>query len=137
MRILKPFHALSQAMAHGGHNFEVDTVIVLLCKSEPLQAENKTRADLPDELPMSGGYMPGVLTVTSSQQSGGLYTLEGFGPTFAAKGGQIGPFRFAVLCNKENDNLIGFADYMEEITLREGESMKIVFNNPILTLGLR
>ena len=54
-----------------------------------------------------------------------------------AAGGEIGPFRFAVLYNETpaGEPLIGWWDYGSEITLHEPESFAVNFGAALFTLG--
>lgn len=138
MKQLKPFHGLPELLAHGRMNLGANDLYILLATKEPSQATDVYREDLPDELPTGGGYVAGGLPVetTRSKQVGGIYQLDGTGPTFTAKGGQIGPFRFAVVYNQTGGGLVGFADYQEDVTLADGDSMRIELTNPIVNLRL-
>ena len=118
-------------VANKVHNLGADTLKVMLTNSAPL-ATNTVKANL-TEISPGFGYTAGGATVTinSSAQVGGVYTLDGDDVTFTAVGGSIGPFRYAVLYNdtptSPADPLIGWWDYGSDVTLGTGENIVIDF----------
>ena len=72
-------------------------------------------------------------TFTTKTQSGGTYTLAANQVVFTASGGTIGPFRYAVLYDdtptSPADPLIAWWDYGSGITLNDGETFTVKFNN--------
>ena len=71
-----------------------------------------------------------VLTVSSSAQTGGTYKIVVDDLTLTATGGSVGPFRYVYIYNDTatNDELIGYFDYSEALTLGDGESIQLDFN---------
>jgi hypothetical protein len=117
--------------ANGVHNLGANTLKIMLTNSAPL-ATNTVKANL-TEISPGNGYTAGGATVTinSSAQVGGVYTLVGVEVTITAAGGSIGPFRYAVLYNdtptSPADPLIGWWDYGSSVTLGVGEKIDVVF----------
>jgi hypothetical protein len=134
------FQAFVEHLAEKVHNLGSDTLKILLSNDAPSAAGDAVKADLTSELGTSGGYTSGgsAVTVTSSAQSGGTYSLVGNDLVFTASGGTIGPFRYAVLYNdtpsSPADPLIGYWDYASSITLAEGETFTVNFGSSILTV---
>jgi hypothetical protein len=113
------------------HNLGSDTLKVLLTNTAP-SLSNTVKADISGELSTANGYTAGgaTITVTSSSQSSGLYTLIASDVTWTASGGSIGPFRYAVIYNDtaSSDQLIGYIDYGYSITVASGQTFTIDFD---------
>lgn len=80
------------------------------------------------------GYPSGGATLTPSPltvaESGGTTTISANQVVFTALAGGIGPFRYAILYNATNSNLVAYWDYgSTPITLQEGETFTVKFNN--------
>lgn len=131
------FNSFVAACANGVHNLGSDTLKVMLTNTAPA-AGNTQKSNL-TEIGAGNGYTAGgaAVTITSSAQTGGNYSLVGNDHTFTAAGGTIGPFRYAVLYNDTatNDELIGSWDYGSSITLNDGEAFDVDFAATILTLS--
>lgn len=102
-------------------------------------AANGVKADI-TEITAQNGYPAGGVQQPNNTftQSAGLAKLLGDTTVITASGGPVGPFRYAVLYNDTalNDELIGYSDYGQSITLQAGESLNIknVAANGILQL---
>ncbi len=73
-----------------------------------------------DDLATGNGYTAGgvTLSVTSATQSGGTYRLICADPAaWTASGGNVGPFRYAILWNATLNIPVGQWDYGSSITL--------------------
>ena len=79
-----------------------------------------------------------MLTVSGSVQTSGVYKLTITDKTLTSTAGSTGPFRYVVLYNDTatNDELIGWYDYGSSITLGDGESLVLNFDdaNGVLTI---
>lgn len=79
------------------------------------------------------------ITTVSGAQTGGTYKLTLTDLTITATGGAIGPFRYVYIFNDTStgDKLIGYYDYGSSITLADGESITINFDdtNGFVTLA--
>ncbi|RMG71916.1 MAG: hypothetical protein D6711_14150 [Chloroflexi bacterium] len=131
------FNAFAENVYEGVHNFGSDTLKVMLTNTAPV-ATNSVKADL-TEITAGNGYTAGgeTITITSSSQTGGTYTLVGNDVVFTASGGSIGPFRYVVIYNDTPtapvDPLIQFYDYGSSITLNDGETFTVNFGASILS----
>lgn len=129
MASFNKFNALTENLAEKVHNFQSDTLKLLLTNTAP-SAANSVKADL-TEISAGNGYTAGgaTVTVTSSAQASGTYKLVCSNVVFTASGGSIGPFRYAVLYNdtptSPADPLICWWDRGESVTLLTGESFTV------------
>ena len=92
-------------------------------------------SDVTGQLSTANGYTQNdkTMTVTSSAQSSGLYTLIGSDVTWTASGGNLGSgsFRYAILYNdtSTSDLLIGYLDYGYLITVASGQTFTLDFDS--------
>lgn len=128
MAAFNKFNSFVEALAEGYHNLGSDVLKVMLSNTLPIATDLDT-ADI-IEISAGNGYATGGLTLSnvSSSQSAGIYKLICADATLSAFGGNIGPFRYAVLYNSDNDLLIGWADYGSNLTLNDGYSFVLDFN---------
>lgn len=123
MATVQIFNSFKEAVAEKIHNLGSDTLKFMLTNTAPSLA-NTVKADL-TEIAAGNGYTAGgsAVTVTSSTQSGGTYSLVLSAWTVTASGGTVGPFRYLVLYNDTatNDELIGYVDYGVSYTLPDGQ----------------
>lgn len=131
MATLTKFYSFVEAIHEKKHNLGSDTLKVLLTNTAP-SLSNTVKADISGELSTANGYTAGgaTITVTSSAQSSGLYTLIASDVTWTASGGSIGPFRYSVIYNDSatNDELIGYIDYGYSVTVSSGQTFTIDFD---------
>lgn len=121
------FNSFKEAVNEKVHNLGSDTLKFLLTNTAPLLT-NSVKGDL-TEIAAGNGYVAGgtAVSVTSSAQSGGTYTLDLAACVFTAAGGSFAAFRYIVLYNDTatNNELIGFLDYGTSYTLTSGNSFTI------------
>jgi hypothetical protein len=107
------FDAFPEAAAEGVHNLASNTLKVALTDTAPSKSANTVFADI-TEIAAGNGYTTGgvTATVTTSSQTGGVYSLILSGVTWTAAGGDIATNRYAVLYNDTaaSKNLIAFVD---------------------------
>jgi hypothetical protein len=131
MPTLTKFYSFVEAIHEKKHNLGSDTLKVLLTNTAP-SLSNTQKSDISGELSTANGYTSGgaTVTVTSSAQSSGLYTLIATDVTWTASGGSIGPFRYAVFYNSSasNSELIGYLDYGYSITVASGQTFTLDFD---------
>lgn len=129
------FNSFTEALAEKVHNLGSDTITVALTNTAPAA----TNTQLSNITQISYSFLNSrALTVTGSSQTSGVYKLTIQDKTLTSTGGSTGPFRYVVLYNDTatNDELIGWYDYGSSITLGDGESIVINFDdvNGVLTL---
>lgn len=110
-----------------------ETLNIYLSNATPNVATHSVKADLA-EISTGNGYSGAQDTQNDSTRSGGTVTLTGVSLTITASGGTIGPFRYVVLYNDtptspDADPLIAYWDYGSALTLQDGESFSVKFNN--------
>lgn len=133
------FQPFVEYLAEKAFNLGSDTLKVMLCNTAPVNT-NGLKGDL-TEISSGAGYSAGgtAATISSSAQTSGTYKLVLADVVFTASGGTIGPFRYAVLYDDTaaSDQLIGFWDYGSSISLADGESFTVDFDNSagVLTLA--
>lgn len=132
MATFNKFNAFTENLSEGVHDLGTDTLKVMLTDTAPV-AGNSLKADL-SEITAENGYTAGgtAATVTSSEQTAGVYKLVLEDVVFTAAGGTVGPFRYVVLYNDTPttpaDPLIGWYDYGSSITLQDGEPLTVDFD---------
>lgn len=133
MAAYNKFNQFVQDLAHKVHNLGSDALKVLLTLTAPV-ATNAVKADV-TEISAGNGYTAGggAVTVTTSSQSSGTYTLAANQVVFTAAGGAIANFRYPVLYNDTPASplkpLIAWWDYGSTVTLADGETFTVKFNN--------
>jgi hypothetical protein len=109
-----------------------DVCKVALSNSAPI-ASNATFSAI-TEIGAGNGYVAGgTSTANSGSSTTGTFTLTGTNVTWTASGGTIGAFRYVVLYNdtptSPADPTIAWWDYGSGLTLNDGESFTVKFNN--------
>lgn len=130
------FQPFVEAVAEKKHNLGSDTLKVALTNTAPT-ADNDVLTDITE---IDYTYCSDrALTVSSSSQTSGTYKLVVADKTISASGGAVGPFRYVVIYNDTatNDDLICWFDYGSSITLADGESIVLDFDdsNGLLTIS--
>jgi hypothetical protein len=129
------FNSFTEAVAEKVHNLGSDTLEVALTNTAPVN----TNTVLANITQISYTNLNArTLTVSGSSQTSGVYKLTITDKTLISTGGSTGPFRYVVLFNQTatNDELIGWYDYGSSITLGDGESLLLNFDdaNGVLTI---
>jgi hypothetical protein len=119
------------------HNLGSDTLKLGLTNTAPTVGTDDEWADI-TEISAGNGYTAGgeTITISSSSQTGGSYSLVGSGTVvWTASGGSIGPFRYLVWYNDTatNDELIGYYDYGSALTLNDGDDLTVSVAVSLLT----
>ncbi len=115
-----------------------DELYILLTHAMPLRVYSR-RAELVEIRP-GNGYMAGGMIVEGGHfsQSGAGSLFTGRNVLFEAKGGRMAAFQFAILydATATGQPLIGYWDYGAALTLAEGESLLVEFDqSKILRVG--
>ena len=109
-----------------------DTTKVMLSNTAPV-ATNAVKADI-TEIAAGNGYSAGGSSCAGSgTRSTATFTLNGTNVTWTASGGTIGPFQYVVHYNDTQTTpakpLINWWDYGSALTLQNGDSFTVKFNN--------
>lgn len=107
-----------------------DTLKVYLSNTAPNTATNAVKGDLA-EITNQNGYTAPVTTANAGVNTSGTVTVTGTNVTITASGGSVGPFRYVVLYNSTagTSPLVAYWDYGSNLTLNNGDSFVIKFNN--------
>ena len=129
------FNSFTEAIAEKVHNLGADTLTVALTNTAPVN----TNTILANITQISYTNLNArTVTVSGSAQTSGVYKLTITDKTLTSTGGSTGPFRYVVLYNATatNGELIGWYDYGSSITLGDGESLLLNFDdaNGVLTI---
>jgi len=126
-----------EAVAHGKHNLSTAQIKIALTNSLPVAATAGVLTDIA-EISYANCSSRNV-TTSASAQTGGVYKLTCADLTLTAAGGPVGPFRYIPLYNDSaaGKDLIGFYDRGDSITLLDGESILIDFDQAagVFTIG--
>lgn len=138
MASFNKFNSFVEALAEKVHNLGSDTLTIALCAAA--NAPVATNTVLADLTQISYTNLSSrTLTVSSSAQTSGTYKLVIADKTLTASGGAVAAFRYVVIYNDTaaNDELIGWFDYGTALTLADGESLTLDFDNTngVLTLA--
>lgn len=135
MSTFNKFNDFSNQLALGAHNLNGDTLRVYLTNGTPNAATQTVKADLAGITP-GFGYTPADIQNTVTTLTG-TTSVHAVTTSFTATGGSIGPFRYAVIYNDTNadDALIGYIDYGSALTVTEGNTLNIVFNDPLIVIS--
>lgn len=123
---------------HGVHDLSSDQLVIALSDTAPGSEASDPTAD-------GNGVLANVteisytnlssrnITTSSSGQTGGTYQLTLADLTLTASGGSVGPFRYVWIYNdtpsSPADPLIAYYDYGSSITLNDGETFDVDFDD--------
>lgn len=131
MATFNKFQQFVQDLAEKVHNLSSDQIECYLSNATPSASGDAVKADLA-EISTGNGYTGPQDTQNTGAETGGTYTLTGTKIVITASG-DIGPFQYVVLQNTTPssplDPLIGWWDYGSALTLHNGETFSIKFNN--------
>lgn len=115
------FNVFPENLAEKMHDLGADALKVALTNTAPSPADD-TLSDIA-QIAATGGYAPAAVTVTSSSQTGGTYSLVVDPITWTAAGADFAPFRYLVLYNDTpaGKPLIAYIDYGTSYTLPDGQ----------------
>jgi hypothetical protein len=137
--VFNKYYTFVQDLAQKVHNLSSDALSVSLSNSTPDPVNHKTLSQVAEITPGNGYNAGGVATsIVSCVQTGGILKLILNNAVFAASGGTVGPFRYAVLYNATPSAkpLIAFFDYGASTSLNDTETFTVVFDpvNGVLTI---
>ena len=133
MATYNKFNNFVKDLAEKKHDLNADQLNVYLSNATPSATLDFVKADLA-EIGTGNGYSAdGADTQNTGAVSTGTYTVTGTKVVFTASGGTIGPFQYVVLMNVTQTSplkpLIAWWDYASALTLQNGETFSVKFNN--------
>lgn len=124
------FQSFVEAAMEKKHDLQNDTLTIALTNAaNPPLATNSVLANL---TPIAYTNLSSrVLTVSGSAQTAGVYKCTINDITLTASGGAVAPFRYVCVYNDTaaTDELLFYADYGADLTLADGESLLVDFDN--------
>lgn len=134
MAAYNKFQDFVEQVLKGVHVVGTHTFKIALTNTAPVATQTGWNiTDHPAPAAANGYPAGGATTTLTLSETGGTATVQGTQATFTAAGGSIGPFRYAVLYNDTAatpaDAAIAWFDYGSSITLLDGESLVVKFNN--------
>lgn len=110
-----------------------EVINAYLSNATPSASGDTVKADLA-EITNQNGYTAPVDTQNDSTRTGGTVTLTGISFTITASAGPVGPFQYVAIYDDtpttpNADPLIAWWDYASPLTLADGESFSVKFNN--------
>jgi len=131
MASFNKFNQFVEDLGLGVHNLNTGTLNVYLSNATPSASGDAVKTDLA-EISTGNGYTGPVDTQNTFAESSGTATLTGTKVVITASG-SVGPFQYVALYNdtptSPADPLIGWWDYGSALTLANGETFSIKFNN--------
>ena len=138
MAAYNKFKQFVEDLAHGVHNLGTGVLTVALTNAANAPvATHEIRGSLV-EIAYTN-LSSRVITTSTSAQVTGTYDLVLNDLTLTASGGPVAPFRYVIIYNdtptSPADPLIGWYDYLSDLTLNDGESLTIDFESDGPTTG--
>jgi hypothetical protein len=129
------FDSFFEKQAEKEINLGTDTLKLLLSNTAPDEATDVLKADV-TEIAAGNGYSAGgiTLSVTSSSQTGGVYTLVADDAQLTAAGGAIATFQWVILYSDTGtgDPLIAYWNAGSAQNVPDGEIYIFVFGGYVL-----
>lgn len=135
MATYNKFQDFSEQLTRGVHDFDAHTFKVALTNTAPVATQTglDTVTNHPAPAAANGYTAGGTATTIAISETTGTTTVTGTQVVFTATAGGIGPFRYAILYNdtatSPADALIAWWDYASSVTLADGETFTVKFNN--------
>ena len=135
------FYPTVASFVNDGVDFATDQFKVLFSNTLPVDT-NAVSTDI-TQIASGGGYTNGAtggvpVATVSSTETAGTYALILAATTFTATGGSVGPFEYVILydATAAARPLLGWWDYGSAITLNNGDSLVMAFDqvNGVLQL---
>ncbi len=129
------FHSFVEALAEKKHNLGSDTLTLFLTDTVPV-ATNTVLANI-TQISYTN-LSPRVVSVATSAQTNGTYQLRVSPLTLTATGGAVQPFRYVGLYNDTatNDELIGWYDHGELVSMVDGDVFLVDFSESVSLLEI-
>ena len=130
------FDDFAEQVGRGVHRFDSHTFKIALSNSAPNASSNSGLGNI-TQISATGGYTDGAgggyaLDGVTWAQSGNVAKLTVTDEVITASGGNVGPFRYAIIYNDTAtsplDALVGYIDYGSSLTLADTESLTVDFD---------
>lgn len=141
MATFNKYQIFVQNLANGVHNLGSDALKIALTNAAPNAATHTVLANI-TEIAAGNGYAAGgnAATLVSGSETSGTYKLVLSQPTFAASGGTIATFQYAVLYDSTPSSplkpLIGWWDYGTGLSITNGNSFQVLTDQSLGVLQL-
>lgn len=137
MAAFNKFNSFVEYLAEKVFDFQNDTFKVAFCAAANAPTSSNTvLANLTTATTNADSV---TLTVSSSSQTSGTYTLLFADKTITATAGGIGPFRYVVIYDdtptSPADPLVCWYDYGSEITVALNETLTLDFTTSTFTIA--
>jgi hypothetical protein len=134
MAAYNKFQDFVEQVLKGVHVIGTHTYKIALTDTAPVATQTQfLLANHPAPAAANGYPAGGAATTLTVSEATGTATVQGTEATFTATAGGIGPFRYAILYNdtatSPADAAVAWFDYGASITLNDGESLVVKFNN--------
>ena len=135
MATYNKFNSFVEALAEKVHNLGSDTLTVALCAAANAPVAGNTQLSNLTQIAYTN-LSARTITVSSSSQTGGSYTLVTADKVLTASGA-VATFRYVVIYNATatNGELICWFDHGSDVTLANGETYTIDFGAQLFTLA--
>ena len=129
------FQDFAEQVNKAVHNFASHVFKIALTNTAPVATHVSldTVTNHPAPAAANGYTAGGTATTITTSEVTGTMTVSGTQVVFTASGGNLGPFRYAILYNdtatSPADALIAYWDYASSVTLADAETFTVKFNN--------
>ena len=134
MAAYNKFQDFTEQLVRGLHDWDAHTFKIALTNTAPVATQTTwNTTDHPAPAAANGYTAGGTATTIAVSETTGTTTVTGTQVVFTASGGNLGPFRYAILYNdtatSPADAAIAWWDYASSITLADTETFTVKFNN--------
>ena len=134
MATYNKFQDFSEQLARGVHDWDAHTFKIALTNTAPVATQTTwNTTDHPAPAAANGYTAGGTVTTISISETTGTTTVSGTQVVFTASGGNLGPFRYAILYNdtatSPADAAVAWWDYGSSVTLADTETFTVKFSN--------
>lgn len=134
MATYNKFQDFSEQLIRGVHDWDAHSFKIALTNTAPAATDvSWTTGAHPAPAAANGYTAGGTATTITISETTGTTTVQGTQVVFTASGGNLGPFRYAILYNdtatSPADAAIAWWDYGSSITLADTETFTVQFNS--------
>lgn len=128
------FDDFSQQLVRGTHHFTAHVFKVALTNTAPSVTDVSwlPNSSAPPPAAAHGYPAGGNVTTVTETNAAGTTSVQGTQVDFIAAGGQIGPFRYAIVYNDSVSSpekpIVAWFDYGSSITINNTEKFTVIFS---------